>query len=203
MSGPRRVLGFLLGAALLAVPAHADSIDDSLFAPEEKCGYCHGIDGNSATGRFPRLGGQRFEYLLKQLGDFRAGRRRNDDGVMATNAEPLQEPDVARIARYFSEQKQILGQPQRDGSTAAMLYWQGKGATPACVTCHGDETQAPRLAGQHAAYLEKQLREWRTTARANDRLGEMRAVSLTLSEEDVVALAAYLATHPPAPNAQP
>lgn len=106
----RATLIVLACAALPAFPAAADSIDDSLFAPEEKCGYCHGLDGNSATGRFPRLGGQRFEYLLKQLRDFRAGRRRNDSGVMATNAEPLEEPDVGRVARYFSEQPPAVGE---------------------------------------------------------------------------------------------
>lgn len=202
MSGSRRVLGFLLGAVLLAVPAHADSIDDSLFAPEEKCGYCHGIDGNSATARFPRLGGQRFEYLLKQLRDFRTGLRRNDGGVMATNAELLADADVERVARYFSEQPPLLGEAQRDGSAAAALYWQGNGATPGCVTCHGHAGHAPLLAGQHAAYLEKQLRDWRNGARANGQMGEMRTVARVLSEEDIAALAVYLATKRPASGTQ-
>lgn len=193
----------LASAALLVFPAAADSIDDSLFAPEEKCGYCHGIDGDSATGRFPRLGGQRFEYLLKQLRDFRAGRRRNDSGVMATNAEPLEEPDVTRVARYFSEQPPAVGEPARDDSPGAILYWQGRGEVPACTSCHGRSAadgQTPFLAGQHMAYLEKQLREWRSGARANDSESAMRGIARRLSDQDIAALVTYLAIKPaPAP----
>lgn len=197
MTAPR-IVAALLGLLLLAAaPAAADSIDDALFAPEEKCAYCHAIDGNSATARFPRLAGQRLDYLLKQLADFRAGRRRNDGGVMATNAELLDEPDIARVARHFSAQAPVLRQPAPDASPGAALYWQGRGAIPACAACHGGDaapTRAPLLGGQHAGYLDKQLRDWRDGRRAND--AAMSGVARQLSDQDIAALVAYLAATP-------
>jgi cytochrome c553 len=186
-------------AALVGGPAGADSIDDSLFAPEEKCGYCHGADGNSVMARFPRLGGQNFEYLLKQLRDFRGGTRRNDDGVMKTNAEQLADADIARVARHFSEQEPALYNPRRDASPGAVLYWQGRGTVPACAQCHGaGNAQRPQLGGQHAAYLEKQLRDLRAGKRANDPDGMMQAVASGLTDADIDALTRYLSSAPAA-----
>jgi cytochrome c553 len=187
--------------ASAAGPAQADSIDDSLFAPEEKCGYCHGAAGDSATARFPRLGGQRLEYLLKQLHDFRSRARHNDDGVMATNAEPLDETGIVRVARYFSEQPPLLGEPRRDDSAGATLYWSGRNGIPACTACHGaasGNAQRPLLGGQHAGYLEKQLRDLRTGRRSNDPDSTMQAVARALTDVDIQALADYLSRAPTA-----
>lgn len=175
--------------------AYSDSIDDSLFAPEEKCAYCHAADGNSVMSRFPRLGGQRLDYLLKQLRDFRSGRRHNDENVMLTNAEQLSDNDILRVARYFSEQTPAVHDPRADGSPGSVLYWQGKGEIAPCVQCHSGTAgnqDRPAIAGQHGGYLMKQLRDLRSGKRTNDPDAAMQAVARKLTATDIDALVRYL-----------
>lgn len=184
-------------------PAHADMIDTSGMKAWEVCGMCHGLDGNSPMPKFPRLAGQPYEYLLKQLGDFKSGRRANDGGQMSAIAEQLSPRKMDIVARYFSGQKLSVGKARKNPAdvlaNGEALFRRGAEARgiPACASCHGVDAQAgsaaARLAGQHAAYLAKQIRDFRSSARSNDVGGQMRAVAEALRDVEIEAVAAYAA----------
>lgn len=194
----------LLGLALGTAAARADMIDTSGMATWEHCALCHSADGISRMAKFPKLAAQRPRYIAKQLRDFRAKRRHNDGGPMLTNAGLLSDEQIEEVAAYFGA---LPPPPPADGDldpraaeTGARLFRDGKpeAGVPACARCHtGAGTAgvlAPRITAQHAGYLLKQLTDFRSGARANDPDGLMRGVAAALTEKEISAVAAYVAT---------
>ncbi len=184
--------------ALLGAAAHADTIDMSGL-PHERCARCHGLDGNSAMPRFPRLAGQSPAYVKKQLADFRGGRRTNDEGGMSGIADTLSEGDINAVALYFAAQVPRAmgggaGGDMADVTIGRRIYFKGRPGVAACVDCHGAAllraAGAPLIAGQHADYLRKQLLDFKRGARRNDADGVMRRIAATLSSHEIRALAA-------------
>lgn len=184
----------------------ADSIDISGPQPWEGCGYCHGSDGISAVATFPHLAGQDETYLRRQLEDFRSGQRQNDRGVMGTQAEALDGAAIAGLARYFAAQKAPAARVSMEPGTAAVLYRQGDPARdlPACRSCHDRGVAGiPRLGGQHADYLAKQLEDFAAGRRSSvpsevpgtgPGVGNnMRAIAAALTMEERLQLSTYLA----------
>ncbi len=192
----------IAGMLLLVGPgcAGAGSISTTGQAPYERCGYCHELDGNSRMEGFPRLAGQTFDYLVKQLRDFRVGRR---TGTMQATAELLSDADIDTVARYFNAQSARARGPaslaEQDRRTAERLHRYGDRARgiPACGSCHGlkgeGQGRNPRLAGQHAVYLESQLHSFKQGQRTNDMNGVMRSVVLAATEREIQLLARYFA----------
>ena len=91
----------LVIAAGLTAPAFAAGNADSGQQKSQVCAACHGADGNSPTGPdFPRLAGQRYDYLLKALRDYKAGGRKNP--IMSGQVANLSPQDMADLAAYFS-----------------------------------------------------------------------------------------------------
>lgn len=191
----------MLGAA---GAARADMIDTSHMAPWEHCAECHSMDGISATAKFPKLAGQRYAYIVKQLGDFQAQRRTNDGGPMATNTEELTPAHIEIVAKYFSELPPPLPAPaEADAEVAGLgrrLFTEGKpeAGVAACASCHAGDgvagVLAPRIEAQHAGYLAKQLEDFRAGGRANDPEGRMRTVAAALSDAEIAAVASYAAS---------
>jgi cytochrome c553 len=197
----------LMAVGATAALARADVIVTDGMQPWEVCAACHGLDGISAMGRFPKLAGQRQEYIVKQVRDFRDGHRGNDGGQMAATAADVSDDDLVRSAAYFAG----LPAPPPDAPPAThaadwrrgeALYRDGDAASgiARCSSCHDDaeprRPQAPLLKAQHAAYIAKQLRDWRAGARNNDTSQAMPAIAAKLSEQDIAALAAFLASQP-------
>jgi len=175
--------------------------------PWETCAECHSLDGISAMARFPKLAGQRPGYIAKQVRDIRDGRRQNDGGQMTATAGETDDDSLAKSAAYFGN----LPAPPPDASLAtgseewrrgAALYRDGDAASgiEKCSSCHDDaepkRLDAPLLKAQHAAYLAKQLRDWRSGERHNDLTQAMPAIAAKLSDRDISALAAFLASQP-------
>ncbi len=165
---------------------------------ETKCSLCHGMKGESGSEELPVLAGQGEKYLAKQLRDFLAGRRK---GSMQRLAKGLTEEDIVAVSRYFAAQKapgHKITDPDLHGA-GRYLYLKGSQTpgVPACLTCHGEKAYgtdiAPRLAGQHAPYLERQLAEFTQRERTNDN-EVMHEIAGKLSAFDRKALAEYLAT---------
>ena len=131
------------------------------------CSACHGPTGVSASPLFPRLAGQQELYLAAQLKAFRAKTRGEADAhdYMWGMATLLDDSIIAGLARYYAAQKPGPGIAGNAALIARgkVLYEKGDPAhnVVACVTCHGDAAQGnsifPRLAGQHAAYVLRQL----------------------------------------------
>lgn len=185
--------------------AHADMINTEGMEPWEHCAECHDMSGVSPVPRFPHLAGQRRAYIVKQASEFRARTRSNSRGQMDAVTAELSDEDIGKIAVYFSDlpppAPRTAELSAADQGAAQELFARGRPAerVPACLSCHGKdsaERPAPALEAQHAAYLAKQLRDFRDGARANDLEGEMRAVARGLADPEIDRLALYIAGLP-------
>ena len=187
-------------AAVLALaestsPAAADRKAASII--EGRCALCHGPEGESASAIYPRLAAQNAEYIGKQLKDFRDGRRKSD--AMAEMAADLTDGEIAALAEFFAGKPPKSRRPGDTDLAGVGRYIYVKGnpysGVPACATCHGPAahgtTQLPRLAGQHPAYLQTQLKEFNKRARTNDN-AVMHTVAAKLAELELVAVTVYL-----------
>lgn len=163
------------------------------------CVACHGPQGNSIVPNWPKLAGQHPEYIYKQLMDFKAGNRANDQ--MTPMAAPLTEDEMRNLAAYYAAQTQTGG--AADPAVAALgekLFRSGNPATglPACSGCHGPAgmgvgaAKFPRISGQHADYTKLSLTGFRDGARANDPNSMMRGVAARMTDQEIAAVAQYL-----------
>ncbi|WP_330924564.1 c-type cytochrome [Candidatus Sororendozoicomonas aggregata] len=164
------------------------------------CAACHGSTGISIAPNFPTLAGQGERYLVKQITDIKSGARAVPE--MIPFVSDLTQQDIDDLAAFYSSQTPPAG--ATDPKYVALgeeLYRAGnaKKGIPACAACHSPTGQGnalagfPRLAGQHAQYTAKQLRDFREGDRVND--GDtrvMRAIAEKLSNKDVEAVANYI-----------
>jgi len=188
--------------------ANADGLGYDGLPPQELCGLCHGLDGVSATSRFPKLAGQKSAYIEKQLADFLAGRRQNDGGQMRNVITEISQSLYPEVAAYFANlppppPSEVEGEPAAGALDAARdLFLSGRAedAIPACASCHlstnADLPYAPHLTAQHPGYLAKQLRDFRSGERANDATGTMAAIAASLTDAEIDGLAAFLGSTP-------
>lgn len=166
------------------------------------CGACHGPDGNSPAPNFPKLAGQGERYLSKQMHDIKSGKRTVLEMTgMLTN---LNDQDLADLAAYFASQKGSVGAADPKLVARGEQLFRGgnlEKGLPACTGCHSPNgagnaaASFPRLSGQHATYIAKQLTDFRKeeAGRAND--GDamvMRTIARKLSDEDIAALSSYI-----------
>ena len=215
-AGPLRfrwspTMACLAGAVLITGAcwgARADEPDAPARAHAEKmavtvCGTCHGKDGNSILPKFPRLAGQHENYLVAQLKAFRAQSRGDPDaiGYMWGMASELDDATIAGLAAYYAAQK---ARPSgRPGSplipSGRDIYEHGipSEGVPACSACHGPDAHGlqdfPRLAGQHAQYILKQLASFQSNMR---NVAIMHGVAQNLRLPAMQAVAAYLEAQP-------
>ncbi len=225
MSYIRKYIAVALAAGLLIVTsAFAGDTPDEISQrigsgdPERgkeasgMCQGCHGEDGNSAIGIFPKLSGQWADYIQKQFREFQNGARQAP--TMTDMALSVGEfPELFDIAAYFASQNLMMGPVVEDEQELALyregekLYNDGNENSGAfrCVMCHGKHGQGeplnnplfPILGGQHKDYLIKQLADFKKDTRDNDRSGMMMLIAGRLTEEDIVALSTYLSIRPP------
>lgn len=193
---------FVLFALLAATGIQAaEKVDPAKAQPivQQVCAACHGVDGNSLIAANPRLAAQHEAYIYKQLLEFKKGTRQNP--VMMGMAAPLSDADMRNLSAYYAAQKPKpgLATDAKLAEAGAKLYRGGNKKTglPACMACHspngaGIPAQYPRLAGQHAAYIEAQLKAYRSGERNNDTNSMMRGIAAKLSDDDIKALAHYV-----------
>ena len=167
------------------------------------CGTCHGPDGNSKDPMFPRLAGQHAGYLVRQLKSFKDQTRGDPYAVayMWGMASGLSDQMIEALAQYFSRQKTSPGK-SHDPATIARgrdIFEHGIPAqgVPACAACHGPDAlgsdQYPRLAGQHAQYILKQLASFQSNMRD---IAVMHGVAQNLRTPEMRAVADYLESLP-------
>ena len=161
------------------------------------CAACHGADGNSAIALNPKLADQHPDYLVKQLQDFKSGKRAN--AVMGGMVANLTEDDMQELADYFATQTPKLGKAKTNGkgSLGEKIYRGGIAATsvPACASCHGANGEGlpkrfPRVSGQHAEYTVQQLNAFRKGERANGPM--MQVIAAKMTEAEMQAVADYI-----------
>ena len=212
-----KLLTSLLLAASLATPAF------SIFAQEAKpaaphaeakaqpakpdlakgeasfaaCAACHSPDGNSVISVNPKLAQQHPEYLVKQLQEFKSGKRANP--IMMGMAAGLSDEDMKNIAYWVSTKAATPG-AAKDKETLALgerIYRGGIAdrQVPACAGCHrpngaGIPAQYPRLSGQHADYAVAQLTAFRDGVRQNSL--QMTGVASKMNDREIKAVADYI-----------
>jgi cytochrome c553 len=183
-----------LGAVLIAIgPAVAQPAGTS--APPAKaqvCNGCHGPDGNSRDPQYPILAGQSWRYLYVQLRDFKEGRRK--DPQMSPMAADLTRDEMIELGNWFASRKPAPTAFKAD--PAKVAAGRRKSDEVLCPMCHlggfSGQNEIPRVAGQHYAYVVKQLKDFKSRTRTND-AGNMTSVAGTLSEADIDNLAHYIA----------
>jgi len=92
----------LLVAVGMAGAATGADIQAGQAKVKEVCQACHGMDGNSATPDYPKIGGQYPDYLAKALRDYKSGARKNP--IMAGFAGALSKQDIENVAAYYASQ---------------------------------------------------------------------------------------------------
>ncbi len=176
------------------------------------CVTCHGAAGNSTIPANPNLAAQPHEYIVKQLTDFqvkegaKSASRRGANGapaVMTSIAAALTPADMQNIAYYLTQQPLDLAVAGTATKEATMergqKIWRGglpERGVPACAACHsangaGLPAQFPRLSGQHPAYIEEQLKLFRSGDRANSPM--MFDIADRMSDSDIAAVSDYAA----------
>lgn len=185
-------------APVAAKPAKPDLVKGEAAYTAKACASCHNADGNSAIPANPKLAQQHPEYLLKQLQEFKAGKRKN--AVMMGMAATLSDEEMRDVA-YFLGSKKVKTGFSKDKDTIAMgerIYRGGIAdrQIPACAGCHsptgaGIPAQYPRLGGQHADYTEAQLTAFRDGVRMNS--APMTGVAAKLNDREIKAVADYIA----------
>ncbi len=195
----------LLQVALLFIacvaPASAQDSDVTKLATQV-CGSCHGPKGESISPAFPRLAGQQAAYMEGQLKAFRDRTRADPmaQAYMWGMTSQLNDGTITKLSAYYAAQKPVPGK-----TVDAKLVQKGKtiyeagipGAkVQACITCHGKSAEGnsafPRLAGQHAEYLVKQLVLFKSSLREGSHAPIMHNISTGMSFEQMEAVSAYL-----------
>ena len=192
-------------AALAAEPPFKGDAAKAQTIVNQSCAACHAADGNSQIAVNPKLAGQIPEYLYKQLTNFKAAagkKAERDNAVMADMVASLSPEDMRNLAAYYTGQAAKTGAAKsKDLVALGQRIYRGGIASEgiaACASCHGPNgagmpAQYPRLSGQHAEYIEAQLKAFRSGARANDPNASMRGVAGRLSDREIEAVADYIA----------
>ena len=162
------------------------------------CLACHTADGSRGSPANPILQGQHPEYLVKQLTEFKSGKRKN--AVMMGMVATLSEDDMKQVAAFYATKtpKPGFAKVKETVSLGEQIYRGGitTKAVPACAGCHspngaGVPAQYPRLSGQHADYAEAQLLAFRSGVRGNN--PQMTAIAGKMNEREMKAVADYVA----------
>jgi cytochrome c553 len=189
-----------LAAASLAANGQTAKPDLAKGAAQfgQVCVACHAADGNSATPANPKLAQQHPEYLIKQLQEFKSGKREN--AVMVGFASSLSDDDMRNVAYWLASQKGKTGvATNKDTVTLGERIYRGGIAdrqVAACAGCHspngaGMPAQYPRLSGQHADYTASQLVAFRDGVRKNST--QMTMVAAKMNDKEIKAVSDYIA----------
>ncbi|BDU54024.1 c-type cytochrome [Limnohabitans sp. INBF002] len=204
-----KLIASLLIAAAMAAPALSNAAEPA--APAAKadlakgeatytaiCASCHGADGNSGSPAYPKLAQQHPDYLVKQLQEFKSGKRAN--AIMSGMAAGLSDADMKNVSAWvgskeskpnFAKEKDlvVLGERIYRGGIADRQI-------AACAGCHtptgaGIPSQYPRLSGQHADYAVAQLVAFRDGVRKNS--AQMTGVAAKMNDREIKAVSDYIA----------
>lgn len=198
-----RLNRFFAAAALLCALGAVAAGDPA--AGESKsvtCAACHGPDGNSVVGEWPKIAGQHAGYIARQLQLYKDGGREN--AVMLGMVAGLSPQDMQDLGAYYATMTVKPG--VADSSLVALgeRVFRGGNAVsgvPACMACHGPRGRGnpgsgyPALNGQHAQYTANVLRQFKAGAvwgNGDAANAIMATIAANLTEDEIVALASYI-----------
>jgi cytochrome c553 len=186
------LIGILAVAVAGALPARAAD-EAAIKEKAAVCAACHGENGISQTENIPSLAGQPDQYIQWQLVFFRAGSRKNEQ--MQPIVEGMSNEDIRDLGAYFA----ALTPPKAPQDDKPDLSKKGAQAAVGrrCASCHTDTfagTKAvARIADQREEYLVKALHDYKSSQRVGGGQAVMADVAYPLSDEEIEALAHYLA----------
>lgn len=178
-------------------PAKPDLAKGQAIATQV-CAACHTVDGTRGSPANPILAGQHPEYLVKQLHEFKEGKRNN--AIMKGFATALSDEDMRNVAAFYAGKTAKPGfAKNKDLVTLGEKIYRGGIAAknvPACAACHspsgaGIPAQYPRIGGQHSDYTEAQLVAFRGGVRKNN--AQMTAIAARMSDTEIKAVSDYIA----------
>ncbi len=201
----------LIGLALLQLPAAAWaelSMEEKTIV--EQCDACHSTDQEAKVFGIPYLAGQYPQYIIKQIDDYNTNRRRGHE--QAPFPKGISDESWDNISQRLSRVLYLPRIPELNTELLTLmrkgerLYTSGDETTGAkqCVQCHGEKGMGrsknislfPVLKHQDKTYLISQLQKYRKDERTNDQVSMMRGIAKTLSDDDILAVATYLAFLP-------
>lgn len=191
------LISLIVSVGLMSAAQAGDAVAGK--AKAATCGACHGADGNSLAPNFPKIAGQGERYLVKQITDIKNGDRQVPE--MMGFVMGLNETDIADLAAYYASQTAGGGAADPALVEAGKLIFLGGNAAtgvPACIACHGAGGKGlaaagfPRVAGQHAAYTEKQLKDFYSAKRTNDSNNVMRDIASRMHMDEIKAVSSYI-----------
>ena len=180
-----------------AAPAAKADLAKGGAISSQVCAACHSADGSRGSPAQPILQGQHPEYLVKQLTEYKSGKRKNP--IMQGIASTLSEADMKNVAAFYAGKQAKPGfAKSKDSVALGEKIWRGGIAereVPACAGCHsptggGIPSQYPRLAGQHGDYTEAQLVAFRGGVRTNSPV--MTGVAAKMNDREIKAVADYV-----------
>ena len=197
--------GLLAGLCAMsdAADVPADAGRAALKPTLDTCATCHGTKGQGISPVFPNLAAQTASYLEMQLRAFKDQSRDDPDAqaYMWGMATQLSDASISALAAYYAAQPAAPGHSGNAAQTeqGRKLYEQGVPARgiPPCTNCHGQHAEGlsvfPRLAGQHAPYLLKQMLVIQTVLRTAP---VMHGLIKDLSRDQMQAVVTYLESIP-------
>lgn len=169
-------------------------------AKAANCVGCHGPNGNSVNPAWPKLAGQHAGFIAKQLADFKSGKKRSDP-LMGSQVAGLSSQDMDDLGAYFASQTGSQGAADEKLAVAGAKLYRGgnkKKGVAACIACHGPTgagnpaAKFPKLSGQHAAYVEKAMKDFRSGNRSNDMNKMMQNIAEKMNDKEIKAVASYI-----------
>jgi thiosulfate dehydrogenase len=211
-----KLLPYVFTCCLAAMPAQAEApAEENAELGQRIYVQGNGVDGTSCIGchqqnaegeskaGFPRLAGLHPDYQIKQLHDYREGRRENPTVLPIVSA--LTSEEIVAVSRYAAGLQAPNNVVPPPAEIDRKLLEQGRQLAeqgnwerdiPACNACHGPGGKGvgadfPALAAQHPRYLIAQISAWKFGSRRNDPNGLMKAVADRLRDDEIIAVAAY------------
>jgi len=198
----QKIPGYLALSLALVVSGPALAAGDAASGKSKSvaCAGCHSADGNSTNPEWPKLAGQNQAYLIKQLKDFKSGKREN--ATMSGMVTSLSDQDMADLGAYYAGETISTGQADPALVDLGEKIYRGgnrKSGVPACMACHGPAGAGnppaafPALAGQHAQYTANSLRNFQQERRANDVNKMMQMTAAKMSQKEIEAVSSFIA----------
>ena len=189
----------LLFSAWAGAAGPAANVERGKQVATTVCASCHAVDGNSGIATYPRLAGQNAFYIEQNAKLIRDGKRTTGNAKeMRDQMGAVSDQDLKDAALYFSKQYPKAGEvnPKISPELGAKIFRGGiaERKVPACMSCHGPNgagmpNEYPRISGQHAGYVETELKAYRDGVRKN---AKMEKVAKMLTAEEMKAVANFI-----------
>lgn len=180
------------------------AVESTASSKLSRCVTCHTLSGNSIVPIWPKIAEQHFDYVIKQLMEFKKGKEGDRfDPNMFAMLQGINENELIELAEHFSKQpleksKGSANSLRFENGKAIYLYGDANNKVTGCVGCHGIDgtgnklAKFPILKWQHKDYLITQMKKFKSGERSNDFNSIMRDIASSMTDEQMIAVAEYI-----------